>query len=215
MDKELKIEVDKRKEELKNIIDIKKYELKIIDKINDVIKEMDGKIFNKRFCDKISNDVLTVGENKNKIGYCNYKIEKNIYNDGGYLILNIDCYHNAIEDILNKKEKVGIYNYNKYDDIGIRYTELNCIFDITDSGKYRINADKFIEKFNSEKTSLKSEIESLEKALNEVDKMIDDIFSIICNMKKFNEKYPYSVQEIFGCYYQLNYKGSWDRKLFC
>ena len=64
MDKELKIEVDKRKIELKNIIDIKKYELKIIDKINDVVKEMDGKIVNKRFCDKISNEVLTVGENK-------------------------------------------------------------------------------------------------------------------------------------------------------
>lgn len=213
MDKELKIEVDKRKIELKNIINIKKYELKIIDKINDVIKEMDGKIFNKRFCDKINNDVLTVGQNK--IGYCNYKIEKNIYNDGGYLILDINCYHNVIEDILNKKEKVGIYNYNKYDDIGIRYTELNHIFDITDSGKYRINADKFIEKFNAKKTSLKSEIESLEKALNEVETMIDDISNIIYNMNKFNEKYPYSVQEIFGCYYQLNYKGSWDRKLLC
>lgn len=213
MDKELKIEVDKRKEELKNIIDIKKYELKIIDKINDVVKEMDGKIFNKRFCDKISNDVLTIG--KNKIGYCYYKIEKNIYNDGGYLILDINCYHNAIEDILNKKEKVGIYNYNKYDDIGIRYIELNHIFDITDSGKYRINADKFIEKFNAKKTSLKSEIESLEKALNEVETMIDDISNIIYNMNKFNEKYPYLVQEIFGCYYQLSYEGSWNRKLLC
>ena len=213
MDKELKIEVDKRKIELKNIINIKKYELKIIDKINDVIKEMDGKIFNKRFCDKINNDALTVGQNK--IGYCNYKIEKNIYSNGGYLYLDINCYHNAIEDILNKKEKVGIYNYNKYDDIGIRYTELNRIFDITDSGKYRINADKFIEKFNAKKTSLKSEIESLEKALNEVETMIDDISNIICNMNKFNEKYPYLVQEIFGCYYQLSYEGSWNRKLLC
>ena len=213
MDKELKIEVDKRKIELKNIIDIKKYELKIIDKINDVIKDMDGKIFNKRFCDKISNDVLTVGGNK--IGYCNYKIEKNIYSDGGYLYLDINCYHNAIEDILNKKEKVGIYNYNKYDDIGIRYTELNHIFDITDSGKYRINADKFIEKFNAKKTSLKSEIESLEKALNEVETMIDDISNIIYNMNKFNEKYPYLVQEIFGCYYQLSDEGSWNKKLLC
>ena len=213
MDKELKIEVDKRKIELKNIIDIKKYELKIIDKINDVIKEMDGKIFNKRFCDKINNDALTVGQNK--IGYCNYKIEKNIYSNGGYLYLDINCYHNAIEDILNKKEKVGIYNYNKYDDIGIRYTELNHIFDITDSGKYRINADKFIEKFNAKKTSLKSEIESLERALNEVETMIDDISNIICNMNKFNEKYPYLVQEIFGCYYQLSYEGSWNKKLLC
>ena len=213
MDKELKIEVDKRKIELKNIIDIKKYELKIIDKINDVIKEMDGKIFNKRFCDKISNDVLTVG--KNKIGYCNYKIEKNIYSNGGYLTLDIDCYHNAIEGILNKKEKVGIYNYNKYDDIGIGYIDLNCIFDITDGGKYRINADKFIEKFNAKKTSLKSEIESLEKALNEVETMIDDISNIICNMNKFNEEYPYLVQEIFGCYYQLSYEGSWNKKLLC
>ena len=111
MDKELKIEVDKRKIELKNIIDIKKYELKIIDKINDVIKEMDGKIFNKRFCDKINNDALTVG--KNKIGYCNYKIEKNIYSNGGYLYLDINCYHNVIEDILNKKENNGICNYNE------------------------------------------------------------------------------------------------------
>lgn len=213
MDKELKIEVDKRKIELKNIINIKKYELKIIDKINDVVKKMDGKIFNKRFCDKINNDALTVGENK--IGYCNYKIEKNIYSNGGYLYLDINCYHNAIEDILNKKEKVGIYNYNKYDDIGIRYTELNHIFDITDSGKYRINADKFIEKFNAKKTSLKSEIESLEKALNEVETMIDDISNIIYNMNKFNEKYPYLVQEIFGCYYQLSYEGSWNRKLLC
>ena len=213
MDKELKIEVDKRKIELKNIINIKKYELKIIDKINDVVKKMDGKIFNKRFCDKINNDALTVGENK--IGYCNYKIEKNIYSNGGYLYLDINCYHNAIEDILNKKEKVGIYNYNKYDDIGIRYTELNHIFDITDSGKYRINADKFIEKFNAKKTSLKSEIESLEKALNEVETMIDDISNIIYNMNKFNEKYPYLVQEIFGCYYQLSYEGSWNKKLLC
>ena len=212
MYKELKIEVDKKKIELKNNINIKKYELKIIDKINDVIKEMDGKIFNKRFCDKISNDVLTVGENN--IGYY-YKIEKNIYNDGGYLYLDINCYHNAIEDILNKKENNGICNYNEYDDIGIRYIELNRIFDITDSGKYRINADKFIEKFNAKKTSLKSEIESLEKALNEVETMIDDISNIICNMNKFNEKYPYLVQEIFGCYYQLSYEGSWNKKLLC
>lgn len=213
MDKELKIEVDKRKIELKNIINIKKYELKIIDKINDVIKEMDGKIFNKRFCDKISNDVLTVGENK--IGYCYYKIEKNICNDGGYLNLDINCYHNVIEDILNKKENNGICNYNEYDDIGIRYIELNRIFDLTDSGKYRINADKFIEKFNVKKTSLKGEVESLEKALNEVETMIDDISNIICNMNKFNEKYPYLVQEIFGCYYQLSYEGSWNKKLLC
>ena len=213
MDKELKIEVDKRKKELKNIIDIKKYELKIIDKINDVIKEMDGKIFNKKFCDKIRNDVLTVGQNK--IGYCYYKIEKNIYNDGGYLILDIDCYHNVIKDILSKKENNGIYNYNECDDIGIRYIDLNYVFDITDSGKYRINADKFIEKFNVKKTSLKGEIESLEKALNEVETMIDDISNIICNMNKFNEKYPYLVQEIFGCYYQLSYEGSWNKKLLC
>ena len=64
MDKELKIEVHKRKIELKNIINIKKYELKIIDKINKVVKEMDRKIFNKRLCDKINNDALTIGENK-------------------------------------------------------------------------------------------------------------------------------------------------------
>ena len=92
---------------------------------------------------------------------------------------------------------------------------MNRIFDITDSGKYRINADKFIEKFNAKKTSLKSEIESLEKALNEVETMIDDISNIICNMNKFNEKYPYLVQEIFGCYYQLSYEGSWNKKLLC
>ena len=174
---------------------------------------MDGKIFNKRFCDKINNDALTVGQNK--IGYCYYKIEKNIYNDGGYLILDIDCYHNVIKDILSKKENNGICNYNEYDDIGIRYIELNRIFDITDGGKYRINSDKFIEKFNAKKTALKSEIESLEKALNEVETMIDDISNIICNMNKFNEKYPYLVQEIFGCYYQLSYEGSWNKKLLC
>ena len=92
---------------------------------------------------------------------------------------------------------------------------MNRIFDITDGGKYRINADKFIEKFNAKKTSLKGEIESLEKALNEVETMIDDISNIICNMNKFNEKYPYLVQEIFGCYYQLSYEGSWNRKLLC
>ena len=119
------------------------------------------------------------------------------------------------EKVLNKKENNGICNYNEYDDIGIRYIELNRIFDLTDSGKYRINADKFIEKFNVKKTSLKGEIESLEKALNEVETMIDDISNIICNMNKFNEKYPYLVQEIFGCYYQLSYEGSWNKKLLC
>ena len=45
--------------------------------------------------------------------------------------------------------------------------------------------------------------------------MIDDISNIICNMNKFNEKYPYLVQEIFGCYYQLSYEGSWNKKLLC
>lgn len=213
---DMRSEINKRKEKLEILIAIRKYEIKLIDKIKEIVSDMDGKVINKKFTDRIEETVLKVNNNTNRIGYANIKYDRSAYSDDTYITISINCWHKEMANVIKGNNKLS-KSINLYDstDIGLCYVNPNEISDITDSGRYRINAEKLNKKFTEKQNNIQNNINKLENNYENIDNMILDVIELKQKAEEFKNNYCYDVVDMFGCNYNLEYRGSYNTKIFC
>lgn len=202
--------VNDGKQNLKDLIRIKEFHLSLIDDVKEVILSMDNKIVNKKLVDAI--DKVFKDKYPVNIGYINLNMEKT-YTSENRFTLNINCYRSSILDILNSNEGKVCY-YGDFDDLGLYHLNANEILTPTDTGKYRINAEKLNEKFTERQTNIRKDIDQYKESLKHIDDMISEMLDIRDRFKQFDDKYDYTIKKIFGCNYRFQYYGDYSNKIF-
>lgn len=162
-----------------------------------VVKRFDGKCINKKFGEALD-DFLKYGKEERKY-YVRAGINNTSY--GNFFDISIHCYDNTVN---GKKDDTGCCSsYAIYNSDCILRMEADETTTKTESGKYRIDSDAIIGKFDEKIRCLNDKAEELEKGLNVVEEMRADIDHIKHLMDIFNGKYNSRVKAVFNCDYSL------------
>lgn len=178
----------------------------VLNDLKAVVQTFDGKCYNKNF-EKALDDFLNSGKEIREY-LVTSKVES-FYSSGDSLELRIHVYDNDVEG--KEKDSLG---YSRYYRIGNEdcYIRMNFtdISSVTDSGKYRLIAEKITARFDKRITELLEEADKLEVGLNDVENMEADLLQLQNLMKSYKEKYNYRIMEVFGCLYDLNSCNSYE-----
>lgn len=193
---------EEAKEKLKNLILVYEYEIELIEEIKDLITSMDGKIMNNKLCTAIKDKVLT--KNGTCIGYAEYEFKS--YSNETNAKFDIHCYRDSILSLL--KKGYSDFSYDNKDSIGFYSINSTEAFSSTDTGKWRIDAQKINSLLSEKQSYLRKRIDTFTDQLHKVNKMLEEMQEILDKKRKFDKDYDFTVREIFGCIYTLRYDGS-------
>ena len=170
--------------------------INLIPTISEVIKQFDNKCINKKFDNAL--DVAVNGENPKENR--KFWISTN-YGYKGQFEITVHSYNDSVQEESNTyKVRNDTYTFV------IPKTD----FEITDSGNYRINADKIIQTLQEHKANIILSIESLQKELDEVDMMISEFKLLKAQFEEFEKKYSYSMRDLMGVNFTLRNNGSYE-----
>lgn len=176
--------------------------ISLIPIIEKVINEFYGKCINKKFTDRLDSEInqTSKGEQKTR----NFYISTD-YGYNGQFEIRILAYNDTVKETTNG-EYPNTYrvNMNEYT---FRFPKE--VFEITNSGNYRINAKKMINHLFANSTDdLLDKIETLRTGLSQADEMITEMKRIKAEFKAFEEKYDYHIREVMGVNFTLRNNSS-------
>lgn len=166
--------------------------INIIPTIYKVIHQFDGKVINKKFGEALDNAV----NGKEKREY--YALTE--YGYGRNFIIKIHCYDNIVKEVGDDREYPSWYKVSN-SDYYFCFPKDNFI--ITDSGNYRVTADKMRETIIKEIPKLHAEIETIENGIKQTDEMIAEAKRIKSELEAFNKKYDYNIRNVMGAVFDL------------
>lgn len=176
--------------------------ISLIPIIEKVINEFDGKCINKKFTDRLDSEInqTSKGEQETR----NFYISTD-YGYNGQFEIRIRAYNDTVKEATNK-EYPNTYrvNMNEYT---FRFPKE--VFEITNSGNYRIKAKEMIDYLLVNSTdNLLNKIETLRTGLSQSDEMIAEIKRIKAAFKAFENKYDYHIREVMGVNFTLRNNSS-------
>ena len=172
--------------------------INLIPTISKVVHEFDGKCINKRFTDALDKSVNN-GDTKNRKFYVSTKCGYN-----GQFEITVHSYNDRVKEITDNEYP----NYYKVENNEYTFVIPKDNFEITDSGNYRIKADEMICVLYEHKTNIILSIESLQKGLDQANKMIAEMKRINAEFEAFTKKYSGHIRDIMGVRFTLRYNGS-------
>lgn len=166
--------------------------INLIPTIYKVIHAFNGKVINKKFNEALDNAV-NGKEKREYYAITEYGYDRNF-------IIKVHCYNDSIKEVGSNSEYPNWYkvsNSNYY----FCFPKDNFI--ITDSGNYRVIADKMRETIIKEVPKIQSEIETIENGINQADEMISEAKRIKAELEAFNNKYDYNIRNVMGVVFDL------------
>ena len=160
--------------------------ISLIPIIEKVIKEFDNKCINKKFTDRLD---VEINKEEKKAFYVstNYGYDRNFE-------IRIYAYNDTVREI-SDAEYPSTYRVDN-NEYTFRFPKE--VFEITDSGNYKIKTKEMIEFLANSIDNLLNKIETLRTGLNQADEMIEEIKRIKAEISEFEKKYDYHVREIMG-----------------
>lgn len=166
--------------------------INLIPTIYKVIHAFNGKVINKKFNEALDNAV-NGKEKREYYAITEYGYDRNF-------IIKVHCYNDSIKEVGSNSEYPNWYkvsNSNYY----FCFPKDNFI--ITDSGNYRVIADKMRETIVKEIPKLHAEIETIEEGIKQADEMISEAKRIKKELDAFNKKYDYNIRNVMGVVFDL------------
>ena len=174
--------------------------INLIPTIIDVVKKFDNKCINKKFEDAL-NEAVNNGDTKNG-KFC----VKTNYGYSGQFEITVHSYNNTVTEI-SEKEYRSCYRVENDD---YTFVILKENFEITDSGNYRIKADKMIEALGEYEINILFSIKNLQKGIEQADEMVQEMKRIKAELEAFNNKYPYHMRDLMGVNFTLRDNSSYE-----
>lgn len=166
--------------------------INLIPTIYKVIHAFNGKVINKKFNEALDNAV-NGKEKREYYAITEYGYDRNF-------IIKVHCYNDSIKEVGSNSEYPNWYkvsNSNYY----FCFPKDNFI--ITDSGNYRVVADKMRETIIKEIPKLHDDIETIENGIKQADEMIAEAKRIKAELEAFNNKYDYNIRNVMGVVFDL------------
>lgn len=168
--------------------------INIIPTIYKVIHKFDGKVINKKFGEALDNAVK-VGDGRERKYHASTD-----YGYNGSFIIKIYFYNDRVKEVGDDREYPSWYRVSNSD---YRFYFPKDNFIITDSGNYRVIADKMRETIIKEIPKLHAEIETIENGIKQTDEMIAEAKRIKAELDAFNNKYDYHIRNVMGAVFDL------------
>lgn len=169
----------------------------VLESLKETIRAYDGKCFNKKLTEAMQ-EFLKYGKAE-RTYYVSAEIVQSGY--GNYFDISIHCYDDLVYGEADQHGYTNNYRiHNNECNLRMKAEEVT---EKTDGGKFRIKAESVISKFDEKIQYLHNEAERLEKALQEMDSMREDLKQLKQMMSFFNGKYNSRVKEVFCCNYDL------------
>ena len=167
----------------------------ITPQIKEVIEKHNGKVVNKKLAENI-NAALNGGV----VDRSELKFYVSTGFTRDYFTMRIICYDRHV------KQYNGLYpdNAPNYDYYAIENNEMYYSFPLvscfneTESGNYRIEADKIAEKLEEIALNLEEKAVDYEMQLDKIDEMIEERRKIEKLVSEFNNKYSRRITDIMG-----------------
>ena len=173
---------------LRKEIEIYNNFINIIPTIYKVIHQFDGKVINKKFEKALDEAVKGNGSKRKYYASTGYGYNENF-------IIKVHCYDDSIKEVGDDREYPSWYRINN-SDYNFCFPKDNFI--ITDSGNYRVIADKIRETIVKEIPKLHAEIETIENGIKQADEIIAEAKRIKKELETFNKKYDYNIRNVMG-----------------
>ena len=175
--------------------------ISLIPIIKRVIKEFDGKCINKKFADKLNNEINQIGNGEQKPR--DFYVSTN-YGYNMQFEISIRAYDDIVMETTNREYPNTYRIDNK--DYTLRFPKE--VFEITNSGNYRVKASGMIACLGNSAKDLLDKINTLQTGLNQADEMIAEIKRIKAAFKAFENKYDYHIREVMGVNFTLRNNSS-------
>lgn len=173
----------------------------LIPTIAEVVKRFDNKCINKKF-----QTALDEAVNNGKTGQERKFYVTTNYGYAGQFEITFCSYNDSVKEITDKQYP----NYYRVENNKYTFVIPKGDFEITESGNYRIKADKVIETIKEHNANICFSIEALKKGLAYADEMIAEMKSIKAELEAFNNKYPYHMRDLMGVNFELRNNGSYE-----
>lgn len=167
--------------------------INLIPTIYKVIHGFDGKVINKKFEKALDEAVKGNGNKREYYASTEYRY-------GGNFFIKIHCYDDSIKEVGDDREYPSWYKVSN-SDYYFCFPKDNFI--ITDSGNYRVIADKMRETIVKEIPKLHDDIETIENGIKQADEMIAEAKRIKAELEAFNNKYDYNIRNVMGVVFDL------------
>ena len=173
----------------------------LIPTIAEVIRNFDNKCINKKFDNALDVAINGEGAKGNRKFYI-----RTSYGYAGQFEITFHSYNDSVREITDKEYP----SYYKVKNNNYTFVIPKDNFEITESGNYRIKADKVIETIKEHNANICFSIEALKKGLAHADVLIAEMKRINAEFEAFNNKYPYHMRDLFGVNFTLRENGSYE-----
>ena len=168
--------------------------INLIPTVEEVIKKFDNKCINKKF-----ENALDEAVNNGKTGQERKFYVRTGYGYMGQFEITVRAYNDRVKEITDKEYP----NYYRVDNNEYTFVIPKERFEITDSGNYRIKADKMIEVFGEHEINILFSIKNLQKGIEKYDEMVQEMKRIKRELEAFNNRTSYHLRDLFGLNFTL------------
>ena len=169
--------------------------INLIPTIAEVIEKFDNKCINKKF-----ENALNDAANNGKTGQERKFYIFTRYGYSGQFEITVHAYDDSVKETVPTKEYPS---YHRVENNEYTFVIPNGDFEITDSGNYRIKADKMVEVIKEHIANICFSIDALQKGIKQADEMITEMKRIKAELEAFNNKYPYHMRDLMGVNFTL------------
>lgn len=166
-----------------------------------VIRKFDNKCVNKRF-----ETALDEAANNGKTGQERKFYVRTGYGYSGQFEITVRAYNDRVKEITDKEYP----NYYRVDNNEYTFVIPKERFEITDSGNYRIKADKIIDILKVHGDNIRLMAFKLQVELDKADEMIQEMKRIKAELEAFNNKYYYHMRDVMGVNFTLRDNTSYE-----
>ena len=187
------INIETRVSIINKEIEVYESYINLIPTILEVIKQFDNKCINKKFQAALD-EAVNNGNTKQR----KFLVTTN-YGYSGQFEITVHSYNDSVKEISDKEYP----SYYKVENNTYTFVIPKGDFEITDSGNYRIKADKMIDTIKEHAANISFSIEALKKGLAYANEMISEMKRIKAELEAFKNKYPYHMRDLMGVNYEL------------
>lgn len=167
--------------------------INLIPTIVEVVKRFDNKCINKKF-ETALDEAVNNGDTKNRKFYLITN-----YGYSGQFEITVHSYDNTVREISDKRYQ----SHYRVENDDYTFVILKENFEITDSGNYRIKADKMIEALGEHEINILFSIKNLQKGIEQYDEMVQEMKRIKKELEAFNNRTSYHLRDLFGINFTL------------
>ena len=168
--------------------------ISLIPIIEKVIRQFDNKCINKK-----SQTALDEAINNGKTGQERKFFVTTNYGYNGRFEIEVRAYNDSVKEITDKEypSHYQVEN-NRY-----IFEFPKEVFEITDSGNYRIKSQEMLECLANSTDDLLDRIDVLRNGLAQADEMIAEMKRIKAEVEAFEKKYSYHMRNVMGVNFTL------------